>query len=717
MRTSVCRSMVGNTSALGSENLQLEERKGFSYKVLLLITSFGIIIAANLFFGCASDSQRIYVKEGKEYGKVKGAFRHRWWNYYERGLSYADGEFYREAQSDLREAVRQRDKDQRMARTYGMHFIDYFPHRELGIVYYQLGNSGLAKEELDLSLSQFPSAKARFYRDRVRKALIEQKALKITPPRLTLDFKTQEVWTRRDPVVISGLAEDEQYVAAIRIRGVPLFLEGSKKRIPFSEPLVLAQGPHTIEVEARNLLGKATKRQVVIHVDRQGPLVTIDELRIDETAAKKKIEITGFLYDEAGVSEVLINNMEIPIRPGVEVPFSKRLTVDTSVLELVTRDRLGNQTSARIPFGSKKSEIPARRRPPGAYSGEAGGRNPLLLACADLDACNGLIAGLFGPGDTRPPILQLRGWTDTQTVYVKKIYLEGQVSDESTIASLSINQIPILRRKGQSIFFSYLAELQEGENSIILEARDEAGNLATKKISVFRRVPKALQLAERLSISVIPFEQKGTVSEASVAFQDNLIAALVDRDRFRVLERDKLDLILQEQKLSRSDLIDRSTALRLGRLVAAQSIIPGSIIETRAGIEIVARMIDTETSEIMATEDVYQEAKDLPALRSLAEGMAIKFHREFPLLGGLVIQSKGKQIFTDLGKGKIKLQRRLIVYREEPIEHPVTGKVLGADNEILGHARVTQVLPEMSRAELLDDKGKTIKRLDKVITE
>jgi hypothetical protein len=588
-----------------------------------------------------------------------------------------------------------------MARTYGMHFIDYFPHRELGIVLYQLGDLQEAKKEFELSLSQFPSAKARFYLDRVRKALIEQKAPKITPPRVTLDFKTQEVWTREDPVVISGLAEDEQYVAAIRIRGVPLFWEASKKRIPFSEPLVLAQGPHTIEVEARNLLGKATKRQVVIHVDRQGPLVTIDELRIDETAAEKKIVISGFLYDEAGVSGVFINNMDIPIRPGVEVPFSKRLSVETSELELVARDRLGNQTSARIPLLSLKSKI----------------QNPLLLACADLDACNGLIAGLFGSSDTRPPMLQLKGWTDTQTVYVKKIYLEGQVRDESKIESLTINQIPILRRKGRSIFFSYLAELQEGENSIIVEARDGAGNLATKKISVFRRVPKALQLAERLSISVIPFEQKGAVSEASVAFQDNLIAALVDRDRFRVLERDKLDLILQEQKLSRSDRIDRSTALRLGRLVAAQSIIPGSIIETRAGIEIVARIIDTETSEIMATEDVYDEAKDLPALRSLAEGMAIKFHREFPLLGGLVIQSKGKQIFTDLGKGKIKLQRRLIVYREEPIEHPVTKKVLGADNEILGRARVTQVLPEMSRAELLDDKGDTIKRLDKVITE
>jgi TolB-like protein len=367
----------------------------------------------------------------------------------------------------------------------------------------------------------------------------------------------------------------------------------------------------------------------------------------------------------------------------------------------VARDLLGNQTSAQIPLFREKSAI----------------QNPTLLVCANSDICNRLIVSMFGPRDTRPPLLQLRGWTDTQTVYVEKIYLEGQVRDESKIESLTINQIPILRRKGQSIFFSYLAELQKGENSIIVEARDEVGNLARKKISVFRRVPKALQLAKRLSISVIPFELKGTVSEASVGFQDNLIAALVDRDRFRVVERDKLDMILREQQLSRSDLIDRSTALRLGRLVAAQSIIPGSIIETRAGIEIVARIIDTETSEVMATADVYDEAKDLPAMRSLAEGMAIKFHREFPLLGGLVIQSKGKQIFTDLGTGKIKPQRRLIVYREEPVEHPVTGKVLGANNVILGHARVTQVLPEMSRAELLDDKCETIKRLDKVITE
>jgi hypothetical protein len=705
----------------------------------------------------AQTSAPVYTRNGKEYGKVSGAFRHRWWNYYERGLSYADGEFFEEAQSDLRAAIAQRHNDQRRARTYGMHFIDYFPHRELGIVYYQLGDLGLAKQELEQSLSQFPSAKARFYLDLVRKASIQERALVVTPPTLKLDFGGDEVWTRDDPIILSGLAEDEAYVAGIKIRGVPLFMEAAEKRVYFREPLVLSQGRHLIEVEALNLLGKATRSQVVIHVDREGPLVTIDQLSLDKTAAGSEVIISGFLYDEAKVSDLVINKLKIPIREGIEVHFSKRLAAGTGELELAALDRLGNQTSARIPMPrlkslsttapamlsrlpclsppqaddggrtqsqirNPKSQIPIPRS---AFRGAKSEiqnpkseiRSPILLAYANFTAGGGLALSLFGSGDARPPSILLKGWGNSQAVYLDRVYIEGQAIDESKIESLTINRVPILRRKGQSVFFSHMAELQKGRNYIAVEARDEAGNVASKTISIIRKIPKALQLKERLSLSVNPFEQKGMVSESSLSFQDYLIDALVVQNRFRVVERDKLDLILQEQKLSRSNLIDRSTALRLGHLLAAQSILTGSIIETRTGIEIVARMIDTETSEIVATKDVYDEAKDFLTLRSLAEGMATKFHREFPLLDGLVIQSSGKQIFTDLGQDEVKLQRRLIVYREEPLEHPVTGKVLGADNAIIGRARIDQIMPEMSRAELLDGNVGIVHRLDKVITE
>jgi len=234
---------------------------------------------------------------------------------------------------------------------------------------------------------------------------------------------------------------------------------------------------------------------------------------------------------------------------------------------------------------------------------------------------------------------------------------------------------------------------------------------------VVRKIPKALQLGQRMSLTVFPFEQQGKVSSGGLVFQDNLIDALVNQKRFRVLERDKLDVILEEQKLSRTKLVDRNTALKIGRLAAAQSLITGTIVESRQGIEVVGRLIDTETSEILDTEDVYDEVKDIQGIKLLAEGMAIKLHIEFPLVEGLVIERKKDDIFTDLGNQTLKIGRRLIVYREEPMKHPLTGKVIGADNIIMGRARVSQVMPEMSKAELLDGKDETITPMDRVISE
>ena len=79
--------------------------------------------------------------------------------------------------------------------------------------------------------------------------------------------------------------------------------------------------------------------------------------------------------------------------------------------------------------------------------------------------------------------------------------------------------------------------------------------------------------------------------------------------------------------------------------------------------------------------------------------------------------ASGRNIFTDLGAGMVKVPRRLIVYREEPITHPVTGKILGSDNIILGRLRVTQVMEDLSKTKLQEGNAAEIKLLDKVVTE
>jgi hypothetical protein len=93
-----------------------------------------------LCFACAVErGERIEVG-GKTYGETSGSFRGKWWNYFERGSSYTEAAIEADrlgnteaklkalklAQSDFETAISLRDKDQRRARTYGMHLIDYF---------------------------------------------------------------------------------------------------------------------------------------------------------------------------------------------------------------------------------------------------------------------------------------------------------------------------------------------------------------------------------------------------------------------------------------------------------------------------------------------------------------------------------------------------------------------------------------------------------------
>jgi TolB-like protein len=531
--------------------------------------------------------------------------------------------------------------------------------------------------------------------------LIEEGVKKVLPPKLSLDFRSKTIWTRADPVILAGRAEDEHFIKTIKINGIPIFLERSQKQVAFQKKLVLAQGRHVLDVEAYNIVGGRTSRQVTIVVDREGPMISLEHVAAKAGLSGNQITLAGSLYDQAGVVDLRINGRQLLIKAGTEVSFTHQLSTDANELEFIGDDSLGNSTTARIPITGLSTADDNR----GIYAGLS----------SDLD--NSVQAAIFGSPDTRAPEILLREWTDKQTVYLEKVYLEGQVKDENQVVGLEINNKPILKHRGKLILFSQFIELAEGENQVAIRARDEKGHMAEKTIYIIRRIPKALQLAERMSLTVLPFDQKGDLTTISDSFQDFLIDALVNRNRFEVVERNKLDIILMEQKLSRTKLFDEKTALKVGRLVAAQSLVAGSIIQTRLGSEIIVRMIDTETSDILAVVDIYDEVTNISSLRSLSEGLAIKLHREFPLIDGMVIQKKGNSIFSDLGKGKIKIRRRLIVFREEPVKHPVTGKWLGSDNVILGRAQVTQVMPELSKADILDGKTETIKPLDKVITE
>lgn len=352
---------------------------------------------------------------------------------------------------------------------------------------------------------------------------------------------------------------------------------------------------------------------------------------------------------------------------------------------------------------------------PGCFmsSHASSGEDNVIPAESDSDKVS--INHVFGLKDTQPPDIQLSDLSNGQTVYTEKVYIAGQVVDDNKIETLTLNRTPILNRIGQSTFFSRLAQLREGPNIITISASDKAGNTAEKNITVIRKTPDITRLPKeiidkRMRLAVYPFDQMGSVSGTSSLFQDILTFALLNQNRFQLIDRASLNRVLEEQKLSHTKLIDRNTAVRLGKIMSAQAIITGSIIESQNGIEIAGRLIDTETSEILATEKIYCSTRGPSAYHFLAESMAVKFHNDFPMLQGLIIKRKGIYIFTDMGQDKIALHGRLIVYRKNAME-------TNRKDIILGYARITQVLPDMSKAELIEGSLDEIREMDRIIIQ
>jgi hypothetical protein len=620
---------------------------------------------------------------------IGNSFRHRWWNYYNRGLEAAERRDFAAAQADLEAALQRRQRDQRMARTYGMHYCDYFPNREMGVIAWLIGDFQVAQAFLERSIEQYPTAKARFYLDRVRKALIERNSMAIDPPEVNFSLPAEPFRTRDDPIRLSGSIFDPNYVAAVTIDGLPLFVDGAQTRFDFDRSLSLPQGRHTVTLMATNLAGKTAQRSVDVIVDRQGPLVMLESITPEGAA----VHVSGVALDEAGVSTLLVNHVALKINPAVEVPFSLILDSQEPLLEIQAFDRMGNMTcaSAELPVGGSTAES---------------GR---------LVAATGSLAGIFGPGDQSPPVIRLEDWGDNQIVYADKVVLSGSIRDNRQVEKVTINGQALPLRNGIMVFFSHCLSLDKGANQVTLTARDAAGNSTKRRISITRQIPKTLLLSERLRLAVLPFEEQ--MSSMKTAFQDAFVHNLVQLHRFQIVERERLDLILQEQQLANTRLIDQATAVRLGRLATAQAIVTGRQVQTSTGTEIVSRVIDSETGEILSVSDAYSEASGLTAVKELAQPLALKIQREFPLVDGLVLAKQKQIIFTDLNQEKLRAQKRILVYKDTPVRHFRSNLAVGFDHQVLGCGRVIQQDDKISKVELLNGNCLLIEPGDKVIPQ
>ncbi len=594
------------------------------------VTAVAVLVL--LLWSCTGPAPCPTLKKGDAaYGWQGGNFMGDWDDYYSCALSYIDGKFYSQALDCLNQAVKQRSADQRMARTYGMHFIDdYFPNRETGIIHFLMGHHSIAEKDLLRSLEQEPSAKAYYYLDEVRKALMKQNLSAASRPDISITSPSKGLpedgvlKTCAFPVQVTGAVNDSRYASWIAIDDKSVFMEGAQKTMPFNQALYLDEGYHTIEITAGNLMGGTSRKKIALLVDKSGPVISISRIRPGQ-------EITGYLDDASGIADFTLNARHITVSEH-DGSFHATLYPEETRLTLLAKDTLGNTTRKEMNRPNRKIELAALN-----LSGIT--ENTAILALKHEDQ----------------PEIRLSKPLSNE-IYAKATPLEFTIASESTIHSLEINGKSLLKKPALWITCSTFVSLEQGENRFTITAVTQTGKTIEKNIVLTRKTPDHLKLAYRYGISMHAFDN----NEAADNWKDFLYSFENDftvNRRFRLLSRN----------------LDAAMAGSPGSSYA--SALFGSVYKTGNGTEVVARLIDKKTSKIITVKDAFSSASDMTYI---GNRLSRKFHRTFPLATGTITAAGGffgagrfktamdKTIYQDSPEERINSDWPLLVYRGEP---------------------------------------------------
>ena len=102
-----------------------------------------------------------------------------------------------------------------------------------------------------------------------------------------------------------------------------------------------------------------------------------------------------------------------------------------------------------------------------------------------------------------------------------------------------------------------------------------------------------------VTLAVFDFEGKGISSSEAAALTDRFRSVLIATQKFTVVERDKINLILEEIGLQMSGVISEETISQAGKLLGVQQIITGSIGRIEDTYTVDLRIVNVETGKVI----------------------------------------------------------------------------------------------------------------------
>lgn len=134
---------------------------------------------------------------------------------------------------------------------------------------------------------------------------------------------------------------------------------------------------------------------------------------------------------------------------------------------------------------------------------------------------------------------------------------------------------------------------------------------------------KTIAIMEFDNFSIGKYQEKlGPIGKGLADFFEHDFGKI---SSMKVVERDKINYVLKEHELQKSGAVDRSTAVRAGKILGAKYMVFGSITQLDdRQTRMVVRVVSVETSEIIASVDKEARPQYSKLEKELVEELAKK---------------------------------------------------------------------------------------------
>ena len=113
----------------------------------------------------------------------------------------------------------------------------------------------------------------------------------------------------------------------------------------------------------------------------------------------------------------------------------------------------------------------------------------------------------------------------------------------------------------------------------------------------------------RPGIAVLPFSNGGSYGQGKEDFEalergiaGMMISELSQNPAARMVERQEIQRLVDEQNLGAQGRVDPQTASKIGKLVGARYMVMGTFVDFYGDFRVDVRLINTETGEVVKTE-------------------------------------------------------------------------------------------------------------------